>query len=94
MSSVIELAGIVVHSKRWDTPWGKIRVQLVVLAEGRKVRMGLPTKLPEDFRKAAAEVARWIIDQRGHTPEAVDDLEAALREALSHATVDISKDQT
>lgn len=88
---IIELAGIVAHSKRIETSWGKVRIQLVVLAEGRKVRLVLPTTLPAEFRKAAADLGRWIIDQRGHTPDAVDDLEAALREALSH---DIRKDQT
>lgn len=84
MTAPIELAGIVAHSKRVETAWGKVRVQLVVLAEGRKIRLVLPTTLPAEFRKAAGDVGRWIIEQRGHTPEAVDDLEAALREALSH----------
>lgn len=90
MSNLIELAGMVVHSKRWETPWGKVRVQLVILAEGRKIRMGLPTALPAEFRKAAGDLGRYIIEHRGHTPEAVDDLEAAIKEALSH---DIRKDR-
>lgn len=84
MTEIIETAGMVAHHKRVETPWGRVRVSLVVMAEGRKVRLGMPTTLPAEFRKKIAEAGRWIVEQRGHSVEAVDDLEAAIREALGH----------
>jgi hypothetical protein len=92
VTAPIELAGIVAHSTRIETQWGIIRVQLVVLAEGRKIRLSLPTTLPAEFRKAAGDLGRWIIEHRGRTPEAVDELWGALKEALRHEPVDISKE--
>lgn len=84
MSEVIELAGVVAHHKRIETQWGRVRVSLVVMAEGHKVRLGMPTALPAEFRKSAVALAKWVIGHRGHTTEAVDEIEAAIREALTH----------
>lgn len=91
MNEHIELAGIVCCTKRIKTEWGTVKISLVILGDmGRKIRLVLPTALPAEFRREAAKAGAWIVEQRGHCTEAVDEIEAALREALSH---DIRKDQ-